>query len=102
MTFVRFAPGERRADSPHPLWLRFVWAVNEARPGTFGAPEHEPDRPRAGYVTERYPTARVIHGPGEDGVRVVADDEDTLAAFRVAAGQLGLHLTPPSGPVAGQ
>ncbi len=95
MTMARFAPAEEATldGGIYPAYVAFIRLVNTARPGTFGAPEHEEDKPYPGYYTERYPTAHVTHGPGDEGVRAVADSDETAAAFRVAAAEMGIHIT---------
>lgn len=94
MTMARFAcTEEHTADGrTMPAYIAFIREVNGVRPGTFGTPEHQPDKPYPGYVTEKYPEARVIHGIGDDGVRVVADSDVVREAFRRAASVLGIHL----------
>ena len=94
---ARFARSERSPRIPNgppdtPTWLVFLWEVNTVRPGTFDCPDSKPDTPGEGYYTETYPHARVIHAPGDEGVRVVADSPDVVPAFRIAAARLGIHL----------
>ncbi len=95
---ARFAPKEQHAGTsrPGPAFLVFVWEVNDIRPDTFGRPDIQPDTPHPGYETERYPTARVIHGPGDEGIRVVADTPEAAEAFTEAATRLGITLTKPT------
>lgn len=95
MTFARFARTEQVtvAGRTMPAYVQFIREINGARPDTFGAPTHEHDKPYPGYETERYPGARVIHGPGDEGVRVVADSPEAVAAFRTVAAELGIHLS---------
>lgn len=93
MTMVRFARGEKLKPTDRgSAFLEFIWAVNDVRPDTFGAPESRPDTPAPGYDTEQYPHAAVIHGPGDEGIRIVAQSDDVAAAFRVAAARLGIHI----------
>ncbi len=95
MVMARFAPGERVPGERGTAYMEFIWAVNDARPGTFGTPNHLEDKPAPGYVTEEYPEARVIHGPGDEGVRIVATSDAAAAAFRTAAQVRGIHLAGP-------
>lgn len=97
-TMARFPRQPMNDRAQPPQWLAFVWEVNALRPGTFREPENQRDTPWRGYDTEKYPTARVIWGPGDEGIRIVADDDETAAAFREAAGQLGVHIPPPVYP----
>lgn len=91
MTFARFAPQETDGAG-NPAYVLFIREVNGVRPGTFGAPEHLHDQPYQGYETEKYPQARVVHGPGDEGVRVVADSPEVAGAFREAARRLNIHI----------
>ncbi len=97
MTMARFARGETMTHAgtgrTAPAYYVFIWEVNEALADTFSNPETEEDVPGPGYTTERYPTARVIHGPGDEGIRVIADTDEAAAAFRTAATRLGIHIT---------
>jgi hypothetical protein len=75
-----------------PEWLAFIWAVNDVRPDTFGLPENRADTPHAGYETEKYSQARVIHGPGDEGIRIVADTPEVAEVFCAVAASMGIHL----------
>lgn len=90
---ARFAPDEQytRNGMTGPAFVMFIRAVNTIRPETFREPVWD-DEDRPGYLTEHYPTARVIHGPGDEGVRVVTSDEETADAFRLAARQMKINL----------
>lgn len=90
--FARFPREPMNDRNNPPEWTRFVWSINDVRPGTFGVPTHEDDTPRAGYLTERYPDARIIWGPADEGIRVCADTAEVAAAFVIAARTLGIHL----------
>lgn len=86
-------PRENLGTRENPAeWLKFVWAVNEALPGTFGKPENVSNSPFPGYETERYAHARIIHGPGDEGIRVVAESPDVARAFAAAASALDIHI----------
>jgi predicted transcriptional regulator len=91
MTMARFAPGEE-ARPGWPMFIVFIREVNGIRPDTFTAPQNFADQPRKGYDTEWYGEAAVIHGPGDEGVRVIAYNDEVRAAFREAAQNLGIHL----------
>lgn len=92
---ARFAPRETaELDSrTMPAYIAFIRLVNSVAAGTFGIPETQKDTPAPGYHTEKYPTARVIHAPGDQGIRIVADTDEAAAAFREAARQLNIHIS---------
>lgn len=93
MTMVRFARSEMTGNMPS--WIHFVREVNGVRPDTFGAPEHDEDTPASGYLTERYPHARVIHAPegSDEGVRIVAESDEVAAAFREVAAAMKIQIS---------
>lgn len=95
--FARFAYEARstRPDARPGLteWLEFIHEVNAVAPDLFGRPEMRADFPRAGYDSEVYPDAWVVHARNRDeGVRIVAQTDRARDAFTVAARRLGLTL----------
>jgi hypothetical protein len=90
--FARFPRGGFDKHGNVPEWITFIREVNGVLPDTFGAPETLRDTPHVGYDTEKYPNARVIHGPGDEGVRIVADSPEVAGAFRAVAVKLDIHL----------
>jgi hypothetical protein len=94
-TMVRFGDaGTLRHDDGHEdlAYIVFIRAVNKHKPGTFGTPELLNDKPFPGHHTERYPTARVVFAP-DSGIRIVADTVQAAEAFRLAARDMGVHIS---------
>lgn len=93
MTMARFPRGNFTSDGGRPEWITFIREVNGILPDTFGRPELQDDTPRVGFDTEKYPSARVIHGHNpNEGVRIVADTDEVREAFRQVATKLNIHL----------
>lgn len=91
MTFVRFWPVDD-PESMNQAYVHFIRQVNKERSGTFREPEIINNMPGPGYQTEVYAEAHVVHGPGDEGVRIVAKSAEAAQAMLRVANRLGVHV----------
>ncbi len=84
---------KRREGENTPQWLRFIWAVNDIKPETFGCPTREYKHEYEDIFEEEYSTGcRVQHRA--DRVVVICDTAELEPVWEQAKARLELDEAP--------